>query len=217
MMGELIDDPFRAARLVLSLRREGITDHGVLNVIERISRAGFVDARFKTLADEDCELPLACGQTQHRPSAIARALQALELVPGDAMRILLLGEESGYMAALLAELGHHVYVVSRYHTLVEHIRQSVSDRTDWHVRVTHGDLSNGWPSASPFDRIVMLSGIEEIDFDLRDQLSSIGFCLGAIETGEGHSLQKIDAKGAMIRAFGPIKTVQFTPGASSVL
>lgn len=212
-MGELIEDPFRAARLVLSLRREGITDHGVLNVVEKVSRAKFVDPSLADLADEDCELPLPCGQTQLRPSLIARALQALDLQPGQAVRVLVMGEDSGYLASLLAELGHHVYVVSRFHTLVEHIRQ----RAPVTVRVTHGDLLTGWPSASPFDRIIILGGMDEVSLDLLDQLSPNGFCLAAVGENMDQTLENIGKTGDRLGTFGPIKTVQIAQGASTVL
>lgn len=212
-MGELIEDPFRAARLVLSLRREGVTDHGVLSVIERVRRGDFVDSALSELADEDCELPLPCGQTQLRPSVIARVMQALELEPGNSVRCLVMGEESGYLAALLAELGHHVYVMSRYHTLVEHMRQRVPAS----VRVQHGDVLTGWPSASPFDRIIVLGGIEAVDIELTDQLSSIGFVVAATGAHLDQNLLKIDRIGQLVETIGPIKTVQITPGASTVL
>ncbi|MEO1028851.1 MAG: hypothetical protein AAFX02_07315 [Pseudomonadota bacterium] len=216
-MGELINDPFRAARLVLHLRRQGITDHGVLNVIERVRRADFVDPAYADLGDEDCLLPLPCGQTQQRPSLIASVLQSLGLEPGVSIRILLIGEDSGYMAALLSELGHHVYVVSRFHTLVQHMRQRFEQKDLTKIRVTHGDPQLGWTSMAPFHRIVIFGGLEEVGEDLLDQLNPDGFCVASLVRGPGQILTKINRGGSEIGALGPIKAAQIRPGASSVL
>ena len=41
-MADLIPDPMRAARLILSLRRQGITDDGVLTSLETVDRGVFM-------------------------------------------------------------------------------------------------------------------------------------------------------------------------------
>ena len=63
-MEDLITDPFRAARLVLRLRQEGVTDDGVLRAMETVDRGAFVDD--PALKD------LACGKGSGR-SASCRA------------------------------------------------------------------------------------------------------------------------------------------------
>ena len=61
-MEELTVDPFRAARLVLRLRQEGVTDDAVLGAMETIDRGAFVDdPELKQLAFADCALPIPCG------------------------------------------------------------------------------------------------------------------------------------------------------------
>jgi len=60
-MADLIPDPLRAARFVLSLRRQGITDDGVLTALETVDRSVFVSDDLKEMVGEDCMLPIPCG------------------------------------------------------------------------------------------------------------------------------------------------------------
>ena len=53
-MADLIPDPLRAARLVLSLRRQVITDDGVLTALETVDRSAFVSDDLKSMVGEDC-------------------------------------------------------------------------------------------------------------------------------------------------------------------
>ena len=54
-MSELTDDPFQAARLILTLRQEGITDPDVLRAIETVPRSMFIEPDLVDLA-YDCLL-----------------------------------------------------------------------------------------------------------------------------------------------------------------
>ena len=79
-MEELTVDPFRAARLVLRLRQDGVTDDGVLRAMETVDRGAFVEAAdLKALAFADCALPIPCGQVIPRPTVTGHLLQALDL------------------------------------------------------------------------------------------------------------------------------------------
>lgn len=216
-MGELINDPFRAARLVLHLRRQGVTDHGVLNVIERVRRGDFVDTVHSDLGDEDCVLPLPCGQTQPRPSEIATVLQAMDLEPGASVRVLLIGEDSGYTAALLSALGHSVYVVTRYRTLLQHMETCFAQSDVSNVRVHHGDAVQGWPASAPFDRIAVMGGLETLERDLTDQLSPQGIGVAILGAADHQYLTKFNREGVSGAQIAAIKAAQIRPGASSVL
>ena len=100
-MAELIADPFRAARLLLTLRQEGMTDPDVLAAMETIRRAAFVDdPALEALAFEDAMLPIPCGQTISQPSVVALMTEALEVGPKD--KVLEVGTGSGYQAAIWA-------------------------------------------------------------------------------------------------------------------
>ena len=125
-MGELTDDPFQAARLILTLRREGITDPGVLRAIETVPRSLFIEPSLADLAYEDCVLPIGCGQTLERPSVVSSMLQALQLSAGQVKRVLIVGCGSGYTAALEAELCQQVYAIERFRRLTDRAARNLA-------------------------------------------------------------------------------------------
>ena len=108
-MSDLIDDPFRAAKLILTLRREGITDPAILRAVETVARSQFIEPDLAELAYEDCVLPIGCGQTLERPSVVAAMLQALDITSVPDGKLLIVGAGSwlhsrACLATLLAYL-----------------------------------------------------------------------------------------------------------------
>ena len=67
------------ARIVLALRKAGVTDSLVLNAIETIPREVFMSAGFEGRAWEDAALPIECGQTISQPYVVGFMTAALEL------------------------------------------------------------------------------------------------------------------------------------------
>ena len=92
----------RKIRLIMELRRRGVTDTVVLSAIERVPRQIFVPETFHDRAYEDTALPIGHGQTISQPSVVAFMTQALQL--NGRMKILEVGTGSGYQAAVLARL-----------------------------------------------------------------------------------------------------------------
>ena len=99
----------RKIRLIMALRRSGVTDTAVLAAIERIPREAFVPEAFHDQAYEDKALPIGQGQTISQPQIVALMTQALELTPRH--KVLEIGTGSGYQSAVLARLSqarlHH--------------------------------------------------------------------------------------------------------------
>ncbi|MEX1250084.1 MAG: protein-L-isoaspartate(D-aspartate) O-methyltransferase, partial [Hyphomonas sp.] len=132
-MAGLIADPFRAARLLLHLRQEGVSDARVLTAMETIDRAAFVDdPALAPLAFEDAMLPIPCGQVILRPAMTGQLLQALALPEDGSAKVLLVGLGAGYMTALAASLSRHVYAVDRYARLVR----------EWQARLQRLGIAN---------------------------------------------------------------------------
>lgn len=184
-MADLIADPFRAARLVLSLRRQGITDDAVLTALETVDRGAFVAPDLASMAAEDCALPIACGQSIARPMVTAKLLRALAISPGKQERVLLVGSGSGYIAALLAQISRHVYGVERYARLADTSRARLKDLKVENVSIKHGDGLVGLSEQGPFDRILLTGSIKTIPGALMDQLSKDGILVAAIAQSDG--------------------------------
>src|ERR1700742_3791967 len=106
----------RLARLLLSLRSQGVTNPQVLEAIEKIPRELFVPDLFQERSWEDSALPIACGQTISQPFIVGLMTQALKL--DRRSRVLEIGTGSGYQTAVLSRLARLVYTVERYRTLM---------------------------------------------------------------------------------------------------
>ena len=190
-MAKLIADPFRSARLVLALRRRGITNDGVLSALETIDRAAFVTDELSELAAEDCALPIPCGQTILRPLITAYMLRALAISPGSEQRVLLVGSGSGYTAVLLSQLCRHVYGVERYQRLAESSKKRLEELGVNNITVRHGDGLLGLPGHGPFERILLTGAVDAIPQVLLSQLTRQGLLVAPLvrESGEQNLVQ----------------------------
>lgn len=209
-MAELIVDPFRAARLLLSLRQEGVTDPHVLAAMETIGRAAFVDdPGLEALAFEDAMLPIPCGQVMLRPSVTGHLIQSMGLRADREARVLLVGFGSGYMAALLSQLCAQVYAVERFARLTLEGRERLQRLDIGNVTVSHGDGFQGWQEQGPFEAIVLAGAVERIPEGLSAQLARGGVLVLPFNgpAGRGYLL-RLDAAG---RELGRHPLFQWVP------
>ena len=193
-MEELIADPFRAARLVLRLRQEGVTDDAVLKAMETIDRGAFVDGtKLKALAFEDCVLPIPCGQIIPRPAVTGQLLQALNIRKLKEARALVIGAGSGYTAALAGQLCADVFGVERFNRLTDVARQKIISLNIGNLAVRQGDGYLGWPERGPYDRILVTGLVAEIPDVLLEQLGKDGLLVAPMMRGDRQMLARMDA------------------------
>lgn len=188
-MAELIADPFRAARLLLTLRQEGMTDPDVLAAMETIERAAFVDdPALEALAFEDAMLPIPCGQVMLRPSATAHLIQAMALPRNRQGRVLMVGFGSGYMATLLSQLCAHVFAVERFCRLTQEGRARLARLGIANVTLSQGDGLEGWPDQGPYDAIVLAGAVSEVPEGLAGQLARDGTLVAPVNDAAGQAV-----------------------------
>lgn len=217
-MASLIADPFRAARLVLALRRKGITEDGVLAAIETIDRAAFVSDELSELAGEDCALPLPCGQTLLRPLITAFFMRALTISPGKEERILVVGSGSGYTAVLLSQLGRHVYGVERYKELAETSQERLVGLGVENVTIRQGDGLLGLPGHGPFERILLTGSVTRVPDRLLEQLTRTGILVAPmISDDDTTTLYRYGPSGALSHEVLPDKIPKLVETSSSPL
>ena len=162
----------RKIRLIMELRRSGVTDTRVLSAIERIPREIFVSEPFKDQAYENTALPIKLGQTISQPLVVASMSQALAV--GERMKVLEIGTGSGYQAAVLAKLCRRVYTIERHGPLLAGAEQMFRELRLHNLTAIVGDGSRGWPEQAPFDRIMVTAAAETIPEKLVDQLAEGG-------------------------------------------
>lgn len=154
--------------LAEALRRQGISDTRVLEVIRGLDRAQFVPESMRDAAGQDSPLPIGHGQTISQPFIVAFMTQALDLQPGD--RVLEIGTGSGYQTAVLARLCGEVYTVELLPELAESARERLERLGFGNIHYRVGDGSAGWPEAAPFDAIIGTAAPEHLPPALYQQL-----------------------------------------------
>lgn len=146
----------RKIRLIMKLRRNGLTDTNVLSAIERIPREAFIPEMFHDQAYEDMALPIGLGQTISQPLVVATMTQALEV--GDRDKVLEIGTGSGYQTAILARLCRRVYSIERHKPLSVRAENVLQGLRIHNMTLKVGDGMKGWPEQAPFDRIIVTAG-----------------------------------------------------------
>ena len=175
-------DP-RSIQLIMTLRRQGITDNKVLSAIERTPREMFVDEPLDYRAWDNSALPIACGQTISQPYVVAYATQELKLEPN--MRVLEIGTGSGYQAAVLSPLCRRVYTIERHRPLLREAEARFKKLKLHNIVTKHGDGLKGWPEQAPFDRIVVTAAGEAVPEALKKQVKVGGFIVMPVGPADG--------------------------------
>jgi protein-L-isoaspartate(D-aspartate) O-methyltransferase len=171
-----MNDAARAIRLLMNLRRNGVTDTNVLSVIERVPREYFVPQNFNDKAYEDTALPIGHGQTISQPLVVAMMTQELEL--NNRHTVLEIGTGSGYQAAILAQLCRRVYSIERLKPLHDMAMARFDEMKIRNITAVVGDGYKGMPNAAPFDRIILTCGAsQEPPPALLDQLAPEGIMI----------------------------------------
>lgn len=159
----------RKIRLIMALRRSGVTDTAVLAAMERIPREAFVPEAFQDQAYEDKALPIGQGQTISQPQIVALMTQALELTPRH--KVLEIGTGSGYQSAVLARLARRVYTVERHKALLAEAERRFAALRVHNITAIAGDGMKGWPAQAPFDRIIVTAAAAGMPETLLAQLA----------------------------------------------
>jgi len=164
-----MEDPSaRKARLILGLRRAGITDVRVLAAIEAVPRELFVAEGLAERAYDDTALPAGCGQTISQPTVVAWMTAALRV--GERMKVLEIGTGSGYQAAVLAKLCRRLYTIERHRELLREAEARFEALNLHNITARLGDGAAGWPEQAPFERIMVTAAAREPPPALLDQL-----------------------------------------------
>ena len=162
-------------RLIMKLRRSGVTDTRVLAAIEQVPREQFVEEAFLDRAYDDNALPIAMEQTISMPSIVAMMTQALEV---DATHTVLeIGTGSGYQAAILSKLARRVHTIERHKPLAEISKARFEALRLRNITPHTGDGGKGWPHAAPYERIIVTCAAEEIPQTLLQQLAVGGIMI----------------------------------------
>lgn len=203
---------------LLALRAQGISDLAILRAMEKVPRHDFAPARYSDLARTNVSIPLPCGQTMTPPSNVANLLVALAVKPGQ--RILEVGAGSGYVSALLAELGGQVVALERYRSLAVAAYERLTGMGVRGVELQHADGLNPTRLLGRFDRILLGGMVETLPEALLQRLSPGGRLVGPLRVeGVGRlvAIQRLE-DGSFDHALGPaVRLPPLMPGLAESL
>lgn len=139
------------------IRPWDVLDTRVLDLLHKVKREEFVPPAYRELAFGDLEIPIGLGEKMLSPKLEARILQELAITPKD--RILEIGTGSGYMTALLASQGAHVYSVDIVDAFIQIAGERLAQHDIRNVTLEKGDGARGWDKHGPFDAIVLTGSV----------------------------------------------------------
>lgn len=150
----------------------GVRSPRVLAVLREMPRHVFVPEHSIEEAYCDHPLPIGFGATISQPTVVGMMSEALEL--DGTQRILEVGTGSGYQAAVLCQLAHHVDTIEMVPELAHRARAALTQVGCTNVDVFIGDGWAGLPERAPYDRIVVTAAPDHLPEALVDQLADGG-------------------------------------------
>jgi protein-L-isoaspartate(D-aspartate) O-methyltransferase len=162
----------RSNMVTQQIRTWNVLDDHVLDLLYKIKREEFVPAENRAMAFVDMEIPLGYGQVMLAPKMEARILQELHVNKTD--KILEVGSGSGYMTALLAERGAHVYSVEIMPVLRIMAENNLKAHGIINATIEQGDAAQGWSTHAPYDVIVLTASTPVLPEALQNSLNPGG-------------------------------------------
>ncbi len=167
---------FAAARRMMvdgQVRTADVTDLRLLAAMGDLPRERFVPASKAELSYLDLDLPAGEGRAGRcllKPMVLAKLIQFAEIAPTD--HVLDVGCATGYSSAVLAQLSASVVALEEDRSLAQAAERALAAHPN--VKVVMGPLTAGWPSAAPYDVILMQGATEVVPEALLRQLKDGG-------------------------------------------
>lgn len=202
-------------RLIERLRKEGISNERVLEVMRTTPRHIFIDEALASRAYEDTALPIGHGQTISQPFIVARMTEVI-LEQGVPDFVLEVGTGSGYQSAILSRLVPKVYTVERISGLLTKARECHRAMGLRNVYTKHSDGSWGWPEHALYPAIMVTAAPEEIPESLLEQLAVGGrmvIPVGSISGAQRLKLITRSLKGYKEQQLDAVRFVPLLDGA----
>lgn len=147
-------------------------DERIVAAFRKVPRHIFVPPNLREFAYADTPLPLGHGQNLAQPFLAALMTQMLDPKPGE--KIYETGTDTGYHAALLAELGCDVYSVEIVEPLLSIARKILPGIGYGKVHFRGGDGYQGWKDHAPYDAMLVKESSLDVPPPLLRQLKPGG-------------------------------------------
>jgi len=186
-IGELSDQERMIQQQIIE---RGIRDERVIAALRAVPRDRFFTSTLRAEAFADRAAPIGHGQTISQPYIVALMTQRLNIEP--VHRVLEIGTGSGYQTAILARLAADVFTIERIKPLLDAAWERLMGMGIRNAHFRHGDGTAGWPTAAPFDRLVVTASAPELpELLLRTHLVDGGIAVLPIGRGENQMLIEV--------------------------
>ena len=167
----------------------GIKDKKVIDVMSKVPRHHFCPEVFKEDSYADKSIPIGHGQTISQPYMVAASLESLSLKGNE--KILEIGSGSGYVTALLCEMGLTVRAIERISVLSESARTKLEKLGYSNFLLWTADGTYGWNEEAPFDAILSAASGARPPQPWLEQLTSTGTLVMPIGDETNQKLTKV--------------------------
>ncbi len=179
------------------LRKRGISNKRLLEVMDKVPRHLFVPLNYRRQAYKDYPLPIGSNQTISQPYIVAEMIQALCPLSGT-KKILEIGTGSGYQTALLAELSDNVVSIESSLDLFVSAEHRLRDLGYSNITLVIGDGTTGVPSGAPYDKIIASGSLPDIPQQLITQLKPNGIAVFPVGTRQYQQLVTVNKQDGKI-------------------
>ena len=162
----------RQSMVADQIRRRGLRNKRLLDVLRRVPRHCFVPPDRVHMAYSDGPLQIGYGQTISQPYIVALMTDLLRLDGSET--VLEIGTGSGYQAAILGLLAKEVHTIERHAPLAENAESILRNLGIENIHVHVGDGTLGLKEQAPYDGILITAGAPEVPKPLLDQLADSG-------------------------------------------
>ncbi len=199
-------------KMIEILRKKGIRNERLLEIMGRVPRHWFLDPAFSDWAYKDQAFPIGNDQTISQPFTVA--FQTLLIAPQVGQRILEIGTGSGYQAVILHEMGAKVYTIERQEFLFQRTTKLLNKLGYGQIRTFYGDGFIGLERMAPFDGVLITAGATELPMQLITQLGTRGRMVVPLGKGDTQIMTRYikNSEGRLAKeSFGTFKFVPMLP------
>ncbi|WP_442681181.1 protein-L-isoaspartate O-methyltransferase family protein [Sphingomonas sp. ASY06-1R] len=147
-------EQMRRAMVDSQLRTTAVNDPRVVAAMGEVPRERYVPAAQAAIAYLDTALAVAPGRSIPAPMILGRLLTEARVKPSD--RVLVVGANTGYAAAVLATLAASVIALEEDASLLADASLPAQ------VTPVSGPLGAGWPEAALYDLILFDGAVEQV-------------------------------------------------------
>ena len=196
------------------VRPNKVIDPRIIRAMRQLPRERFLPPALASRAYADEDVPLPGGRALVEPMVIARLVQLLRVVSGEAVLVLAAGP--GYGAAILAACGARVTALEDDPVLLALARAALPALAPG-VKLVQGPVAAGWPAGAPYDAILIEGAVPAIPDNLATLLRPGTGRVAAVRTQPGALGQGVLAEAVHVGAETRLRAQVFFDCATPML